>query len=159
MENSRQYLLLRTDIFTENSRWVPLLRVKLGAGCADQWFLTVGISNYRRCIHSFSSTSTTCRMRRTDGRKCPFLSQLLQIVSQAGQYLPSWFWLSLQKQGRSFWLVGLFHRSSISATRSFLVCCLLLMLDRGWLRTTVRVCFVAVTNLGLCEQPRPQGWG
>ena len=25
IENSRQYLLLRKDIFTENSRWVPLV--------------------------------------------------------------------------------------------------------------------------------------
>ena len=24
IENSRQFLLLQTDIFTENSRWVPL---------------------------------------------------------------------------------------------------------------------------------------
>ena len=26
IENSRQYLLLRTDILQKNSRWVPLLR-------------------------------------------------------------------------------------------------------------------------------------
>ena len=33
IENSRQFLLLRTDIRTENSRWVPLILICLNADC------------------------------------------------------------------------------------------------------------------------------
>ena len=88
---------------------------------------------------SSSSSSSTARtflghdflLRQTDW-KCPFLLQLQQIVSLAGQYFLSWFWRPHQKQGRSF------LRAVFSGRTGwwFVACCLLLVV-RAWLTSVI----------------------
>ena len=86
-------------------------------------------------MSSSSSSSTACTflgdgflLRQTDW-KCPFLLQLPQIVSLAGQYFLSWFWCPHQKQGRSF-LENSFFFLDVQAG------CLLLVV-RAWLTNVI----------------------
>ena len=79
-------------------------------------------------MSSSSSSSTACTflgydflLRQTDW-KCPFLLQLLQIVSLAGQYFLSWFWRPHQKQGRSF-LEGSFFLDVQVGCLLLVACC------------------------------------
>ena len=88
-------------------------------------------------MSSSSSSSTACTflgygflLRQTDW-KCPFLLQLPQIVTLAGQYFLSWFWCPYQKQGRSF-----LENSFFCWTYRLVVCCLLLV-GRAWLTNVI----------------------
>ena len=88
-------------------------------------------------MSSSSSSSTACTflgygflLRQTDW-KCPFLLQLPQIVSLAGQYFLSWFRCPHQKQGRSF-----LENSFFFWTYRLVVCCLLLVV-RAWLTNVI----------------------